>query len=70
MWMLGLALSLPMILLGGPLAGYLVSVVLVQKMGLPGMITPALVLLGLAGSGIQAYRLIQKLNQSQKKKNS
>jgi hypothetical protein len=61
-WMLGLALTLPMILLSGPLAGYLISMILVNKMGLPGFLTPALMALGLVGSGLQTYRLIKKLN--------
>ena len=68
--MLGLAMTLPMILLGGPLAGYLISLLVVKQMGMPEILTPVLIVTGLVGSLTQAYRLIQKLNQSQKKINS
>lgn len=64
--MLGLAMTLPMILLGGPLAGYLISTLVVQKFGAPAVVTPILIVIGLIGSLMQAARLIQKLNQSQK----
>ena len=63
-WMLGLALTLPMILLSGPLAGYLIGSVLVKKAGLPLWVSPASMVLGLLGSGWQSYQLIQKLRQS------
>lgn len=62
LWMLGLALTLPMILLSGPLAGYLISILFVKKLGLPGYWTPALMALGFLGSGLQSYRLIKRLN--------
>lgn len=67
LWMLGLALTLPMILLSGPLAGYLISLLLVKQMGLPEILTPILMVTGLVGSLLQGFRLIQKLSQSQKK---
>ncbi|MBI3313666.1 MAG: hypothetical protein HYZ83_05485 [Candidatus Omnitrophica bacterium] len=66
MWMLGLALTLPMILLSGPVAGYFVGWWLVNKQGLPSYFIPIAIGIGLLGSGIQSFRLIQKLNQSQK----
>ena len=62
LWMLGLTLTLPMILLSGPLAGYLMGYVLINKLGLPKFLMPALMVLGLIASGVQAYRLIKKLN--------
>ena len=64
--MLGLALTLPMILLSGPLAGFLISQLLVKRFGFSANLTPVLMGLGLAGSGWQAFRLIQKLNQTRK----
>lgn len=67
MWMLGLALTLPMILLGGPLAGYLIGQLLVKKLNAISAVIPILMIIGLVGSGIQAFRLIQKLNQNSKK---
>jgi uncharacterized membrane protein YqjE len=69
LWMLGLALTLPMILLSGPLAGYILSeFLLVKRLGMPEMTTPFLMVLGLVGSGIQVYRIIQKLRQSSAQK--
>jgi len=66
--MLGLALTLPMILLSGPLAGYLISELLVKKLGMPSVLGPILMGLGLFGSAWQAYYLIRKMNQGQPKK--
>jgi hypothetical protein len=67
--MLGLALTLPMILLGGPLAGYILSeFLLVKQLGMPQMTTPIFMVLGLVGSAIQVYRIIQKLRQSSSQK--
>ena len=65
--MLGLALTLPMILVSGPLAGYFISLLLIKHYGLPTVLTPILTALGLVGSGIQSYQLIKKLNENQKK---
>lgn len=61
--MLGLALTLPMILLCGPVAGYLISYWLIANFGLPSYLSPVLMGLGLLGSGIQCYRLIRRLSQ-------
>jgi hypothetical protein len=67
MWMLGLALTLPMILLAGPLAGFLVGqFILVKQFGLPPATAPIAMVVGLIGSGLQTIRLIQKLKQTQK----
>ncbi len=67
-WMLGLALTLPMVLLSGPLAGYLISQWLIKKWGwMPGT-TLALVLLGLTGSVIQAVRILRLLYKGSEKK--
>ena len=60
-WMLGLALSLPMVLLSGPFAGYLISQWLVGKWGWAPGTTLVLVLLGLAGSVIQTVRILRLL---------
>jgi len=65
LWMLGLALTLPMILLSGPLAGFLIGQwVLVKQLKMPSSTTPILMVLGLIGSGVQAFRLIKKLKES------
>ena len=65
LWMLGLVLTLPMILLSGPLAGFLVGqFVFVNQLGMPAVLTPILMVVGLIGSGIQAFRLIKKLKDS------
>ena len=70
LWMLGLAITLPMILVGGPLAGYLIGeFVLVRQSKLPASTTPILMVLGLVGSGFQAFKLIERLKQNQKSKN-
>lgn len=67
--MLGLALTLPMILLSGPLAGYLIGeLLLVKKLGLPTLVSPLLMGLGLVGSAWQSYLLILKINQGRPKK--
>lgn len=66
--MLGLALTLPMILLSGPLAGFLIGhYLLVQQLKMPAMWIPILLVVGLVGSGLQAVQLIQKLKQQLKK---
>ena len=65
MWMLGLALTLPMILLSGPLAGFLIGqFILVKKFEMPSSTTPILMVLGMIGSGIQSFRLIKKLKDN------
>ena len=66
--MLGLAMTLPMILLSGPLAGYLIAQVLIKQLKLPAGLIPLFMALGLFGSGWQAYQLIRKLKSEQQKK--
>ena len=68
LWMLGLALTLPMILLSGPLAGYLISELLVKKLGMPPRLGPIFMGLGLFGSAWQAYFLIRKMDQGRQEK--
>jgi uncharacterized BrkB/YihY/UPF0761 family membrane protein len=67
-WMLGLALTLPTVLLSGPFAGYLISRLLIAKWGWPSNTTLVLVLLGLAGSAIQTVRILRLLYKSSEKK--
>ena len=63
--MMGLAITLPMILLSGPLAGFLIGqLILVNQFKTPGWTPPILMILGLIGSGIQAYRIIKKLKET------
>jgi hypothetical protein len=66
--MLGLALTLPMALLSGPFAGYLLSQWLIKQWGWAPGTTLALVLLGLAGSVIQTVRILKLLYKSSNKK--
>jgi len=68
-WMLGLALTLPMVLLSGPLAGYLISQWLIGKWGWTSNTTLILVLLGLLGSAVQTVRILRLLYKGSKKKN-
>lgn len=68
-WMLGLAMTLPMILLSGPLAGYLIGYALVEKLGLPGFLLPVLILTGLICSAWQTFVLIRKLMWVQQQQN-
>lgn len=64
LWTLGLCLTMPMILLGGPLAGFLIGhFIFVKYFGLSDWTTLGLMILGLIGSGMQAYGLIQKLRK-------
>ena len=63
MWMLGLALTLPMILISGPLAGFLIAHGLIRLFEWSNWLIPALMVLGLIGSGFQTFRLIQKLKR-------
>jgi uncharacterized BrkB/YihY/UPF0761 family membrane protein len=67
-WMLGLALTLPTVLLSGPFAGYLISQWLIGKWNWPPETTLGLVLLGFAGSAIQTVRILRLLYRSSEKK--
>lgn len=62
MWVWGLALTLPIMILCGGLTGYFISVLFVQRMGLPAILTPALTGLGLIISVLKSYSLIQRMN--------
>ena len=67
-WMLGLALTLPMILLAGPAAGFAIGYWLTHQFHAPDFVIPAGMGLGLLGSGLQTYRLISRINNRQKEK--
>jgi uncharacterized BrkB/YihY/UPF0761 family membrane protein len=67
-WMLGLALTLPMVLLSGPFAGYLISRWLIRQWHWAPTTTLVLVLLGLAGSALQTVRILKLLYKSSEKK--
>ena len=62
LWMLGLALTLPMVLLAGPAAGFAIGYWLIHQFHAPGFVTPLAMGLGLFGSAMQAYRLIRRIN--------
>ena len=66
--MLGLALTLPMVLLSGPLAGYLISRWLIVRWNWDPATTLILMLLGLAGSAIQAVKILRLLYKGSEKK--
>ena len=66
--MLGLALTLPMILLAGPAAGFAIGYWITRKFHAPGFVTPLAMGLGLLGSALQAYRLIRRISNSKKEK--
>ena len=66
--MLGLALTLPMVHLSGPFAGYLISQWLIGKWGWTPSTTLALVLLGLVGSVIQTVRILRLLYKGSENK--
>ena len=60
--MLGVVLSVPLILSSGPLAGYLLGrFVIVKFFGLPEFSIPVFIGLGLWASGMQLWRIIQKI---------
>jgi len=67
-WMLGLALTLPMVLLSGPFAGYLISHWLIRRWHWPPGTTLVFVLLGLAGSVVQTVRVLKLLYKGSEKK--
>ena len=67
-WMLGLALSLPMVLLSGPFAGYLISLWLIKVWRWAPATTLVAVLLGLAGSAIQTVKILRLLYKGSEKK--
>jgi len=52
-----------MILIGGPLAGFILGHAAVKYFSGPDIWITAGMVLGLAGSGIQSIRIIQKLKQ-------
>ena len=66
--MLGLALTLPTVLLSGPLAGYLISRWLILKWNWVPATTLVLMLLGLLGSAVQTVRILRLLYKSSEKK--
>jgi F0F1-type ATP synthase assembly protein I len=66
--MLGLAMTLPMVLLSGPLAGYLISQWLIQKWHATPQLTLILVLVGLCGSAVQTVRILKLLYKGSEKK--
>ena len=64
--MLGLALTLPMILLAGPAAGFAIGYWLIHQFHAPGFVIPVGMGFGLVGSGMQTYRLIRRISSNPK----
>ena len=67
-WMLGLAITVPMVLLSGPFAGYLLSQWLIGKWNWPPSTTLILMLWGLAGSALQTVRILRLLYKGSEKR--
>ena len=62
--MLGAAITLPMILVSGPIAGYVLSrYLLIRFFNAPNALVPIFILLGFLASGVQAWQLIQKIKE-------
>ncbi|HOE68284.1 MAG TPA: hypothetical protein PK997_01345 [Candidatus Omnitrophota bacterium] len=59
--MLGVAVTIPAILISGPLAGFLLAHWLIKQWNLSPKLIMISVLLGLLGSSIQTIRLIKHL---------
>ena len=58
-------MTLPMILLCGPFAGYVLGqYFFVKFFDMPSKWIPAFVILGLVASGMQTYRLIKRIKDS------
>lgn len=68
-WTAALGLTLPMILAAGPIAGYCLGWFLKKHFGASDIWIPVLSCLGMAGSGIQVFHLIQKFNRNKPKEN-
>ena len=68
LWMLGLALTLPMLLLAGPVAGFALGYWLIHQFHAPAFAIPVGMGVGLLGSGMQAYQLIRRISNSKKEK--
>ena len=68
LWMLGLALTLPMVLLAGPVAGFAIGYWLIHQFHVPGYAIPAAMGIGLLGSGMQTYQLIRRISRRQTEK--
>ena len=61
---LGITLTIPVILATGPLAGYFVGSWLDRRWGTAPWALGAAVALGLIGSGVQVYRMLQWIAQA------
>jgi len=67
MWMLGAAMTVPFLLLGGPLAGYcLGQLLLVNYFAWPAIWGPISIVLGFVAAAMQVYRIIKKMKDSEK----
>lgn len=64
--MLGLAVTVPTVLISGPLAGFLAGQWLIQKWNFPSESSIILVLLGLFASAVQTVRILKRLYSESK----
>lgn len=66
--MLGAAITLPMILASGPIAGFVLSrYLLIRFFNAPPVTVPVFIVLGFLASGLQAWQLIQKIKEQDSK---
>ena len=67
LWMLGAAMTVPAILLSGPIAGYIIGNFIARKFfHMPFWGVGVFIALGFVASAVQVYRLIKKINQFDK----
>lgn len=65
LWMMGAAMMLPLILVSGPVAGYVLGrYVGMRYFGLPKAALPIFVGLGFVASAVQIVRLIKQIRES------
>lgn len=55
----GLLMAIPVILVTGPIGGFIIAEMLIAKLGFPGLTTVVLILFGLAGSLFETARVIR-----------
>ena len=68
LWMMGAAMMLPLILVSGPIAGYVLGhFVGVRYLKLPQLTIPIFIGLGFVASAVQIVKLIKQIRESDSK---